>query len=712
MGVFDYPVARRDDTVVDDFFGTKVADPYRWLENPASTSEETQEWMAAQNKITEGFFDGCDARGPFKDRLTQLLNYNRYTCPVKRGNAYYYSKNDGLQNQYVMYQQKSLDGESTVFLDPNKLSEDGTTSLGSSKFSKSGDLFAYSLSHSGSDWKTLYVKNVETGKDLDDKLEWVKFSSMAWTHDDKGFYYARYPTPESLKDSDDPEKQRGTETDAAKDQKVYYHRVGTPQSEDVLIFEAPPGEEKWLFGVEVSDDGKYLIITIYESCDPVNRFYYADISAGPIPAADSVVKLIDNFDAAYDYITNEGTVFYLKTNLKAPKYKLITIDLSSPAQENWKEIIPEKDDVLEAVTCANNTMLPVIYMHDVKQIFQIYDFEGKLVTDVALPSAGSVGGLAARKEDCELFYSFTSFLYPGTIYRYNFETNTSTVFRESELKGFDPEPYKTEQVFYPSKDGTKIPMFIVSRKDVQMDGTNPVLLYGYGGFSISLTPSFSVTRLLWIQHLGGVLAIPNLRGGGEYGEDWHVAGTKEKKQNVFDDFQCAAEYLISEKYTSAQKICIQGGSNGGLLVGACVNQRPDLYGAAIAQVGVMDMLRFHKFTIGYAWVSDFGSSEDKDGFEYLHKYSPLHNIRPGKKYPSLLLTTASHDDRVVPAHSFKFMAELHHQLRDDPAQTNPLLIRIDTKAGHGAGKPTTKIIEEASDMYGFIAKVLGLSWSG
>uniref|UniRef100_A0A8C6NTX8 Prolyl endopeptidase n=1 Tax=Nothobranchius furzeri TaxID=105023 RepID=A0A8C6NTX8_NOTFU len=702
---FQYPQAYRDEAV-DDYHGVKVPDPYSWLEDP--DSEKTQAFVNSQNQLTLPFLEQCEVRDLFKERMTELYDYPKYSCPFKRGSRYFHFYNTGLQNQSVMYVQESLDAEPTVFLDPNKFSDDGTVALRGYAFSEDGEYLAYGTSASGSDWVEIHFLRVEGAASLDDHLERVKFSCMSWTHDGKGLFYNSYPEQEGKSD--------GTETSTNLHQKLYFHVLGTPQSEDVLCAEFPD-YPKWMCGAEVSDDGRYVLLSIREGCDPVNRLWYCDLQTtlqgitGLLPW----VKLIDNFDAEYDYVTNEGTLFTFKTNLDAPRYRLLNIDFASPDQSSWTELIPQHDkDVIGELFVTN--YLFVCFLHDVKNILKMYRLSSGEELRTFPLDVGSVVGFTGRKRDSEIFYYFTSFLSPAVIYHCDLtkEPLQPHIFREVTVKGFNPSDYQTTQIFFPSKDGTQIPMFVVHKKGIKLDGSHPGFLYGYGGFNISITPSYSVSRLIFVRHLGGVLAVANIRGGGEYGETWHKAGMLASKQNCFTDFQCAAEYLIKEGYTSPSKLTINGGSNGGLLVAACVNQRPELFGCAVAQVGVMDMLKFHKFTIGHAWTTDFGCSENKEQFDWLIKYSPLHNIRipegNGVQYPSVLLLTGDHDDRVVPLHSLKYIATLQHIVGRSPKQTNPLFILVDTKSGHGAGKPTSKVIQEVADTYAFIARCLSLSW--
>jgi prolyl oligopeptidase len=677
-----YPPARKADQV-DDYHGVKVADPYRWLED--LDSEETRKWVEAQNKLSFGFLDSIPARATVKDRLTKLWNYEKYGIPSREGNRYFYTRNSGLQNQAVLYTVTSLDAQPQMVLDPNTLSTDGTVALSGTEVSPDGKLLAYSLSASGSDWQEWKVREVATNKDLSDHLKWVKFSDVSWTPDGKGFFYSRYDEP------------KGDTLKAVNYfQKVYFHKLGTPQSEDVLVYERPD-QKDWLFGGSVTDDGNYLIITVFQGTDVKTRAYYKDLRNKDA----AVVKLLDEFDAAYYFVGNEGSRFWFQTDLESPRGKILEIDTKNPARSNWKVVVPEAKETLQSVSFVNNQFI-LNYLKDAYTQVKIYDTTGKLVNEVAFPGIGTAAGFAGKATDKETFYAFTGFTMPTTIYRYDMVTGKSTIFRQPKVD-FNPADYETKQVFYTSKDGTKVPMFITHKKGLKLDGNNPTYLYAYGGFNISLSPGFSVSNLVWME-MGGVYAQPNLRGGGEYGEEWHQGGMKLKKQNVFDDFIAAAEWLIANKYTSTPKLAIGGGSNGGLLVGAVMTQRPDLFGAALPAVGVMDMLRFQKFTIGWAWVSDYGSSENPAEFKALHAYSPLHNIKPGTSYPPTMITTADHDDRVWPGHSFKFAAALQAAQAGDA----PILIRIETKAGHGAGKPTSKIIEEAADRWAFLVKIFGM----
>jgi prolyl oligopeptidase len=678
-----YPHAKTVDQI-DDYHGTKVADPYRWLEDTDST--DTREWIDAENKLTFGYLDQIPYRQAIHDRLKTLWNYERYGVPEQQGSRYFYQHNNGLQNQNVLLVADSVTAEPHLLLDPNTLSADGTVALTGHAISDDGKLLAYGTSASGSDWMEWRVRDVDTGKDLSDDLKWVKFSGASWTKDGNGFFYSRYDEP----------KAGAPLRDANYFHKLYYHRLGTPQSEDKLIYDRPDNKEMGFSG-DVTDDGRYVIITVWQGTSPKNRLYYKDLT----DPNSQVIKLLDDFDAQYQFLDNDGPVFWIKTDLEAPRGRVIAIDTRHPERTSWKTIVPQSADKLEHANIINNTFV-LSYLKDAQTDVRIYDLDGKFLHNVDLPGIGTAEGFGGKRKYKETFYAFTSFTIPTTIYRYDLSAAKSAVFRQPKVD-FDSSKYETKQVFFTSKDGTRVPMFITAKKGLKLDGQNPVLLYAYGGFNISLTPAFSVGNAVWLE-MGGVYAQPNLRGGGEYGEEWHEAGTLLRKQNVFDDFIGAAEWLIANKYTSPGKLAIRGGSNGGLLVGACVTQRPDLFGAALPAVGVMDMLRFHKFTIGWAWTSDYGSSDDANQFKALYAYSPLHNLKPGTKYPATFITTADHDDRVVPGHSFKFAATM----QADQAGSAPILIRIETKAGHGAGKPISKLIEEAADTWAFAAKNLNM----
>ena len=678
-----YPHAKTVDQI-DDYHGTKVADPYRWLEDTDST--DTREWIDAENKLTFGYLDQIPYRQAIHDRLKTLWNYERYGVPEQQGSRYFYQHNNGLQNQNVLLVADSVTAEPHLLLDPNTLSADGTVALTGHAISDDGKLLAYGTSASGSDWMEWRVRDVDTGKDLSDDLKWVKFSGASWTKDGNGFFYSRYDEP----------KAGAPLRDANYFHKLYYHRLGTPQSEDKLIYDRPDNKEMGFSG-DVTDDGRYVIITVWQGTSPKNRLYYKDLT----DPNSQVIKLLDDFDAQYQFLDNDGPVFWIKTDLEAPRGRVIAIDTRHPERTSWKTIVPQSADKLEHANIINNTFV-LSYLKDAQTDVRIYDLDGKFLHNVDLPGIGTAEGFGGKRKYKETFYAFTSFTIPTTIYRYDLSAAKSAVFRQPKVD-FDSSKYETKQVFFTSKDGTRVPMFITAKKGLKLDGQNPALLYAYGGFNISLTPAFSVGNAVWLE-MGGVYAQPNLRGGGEYGEEWHEAGTLLRKQNVFDDFIGAAEWLTANKYTSPGKLAIRGGSNGGLLVGACVTQRPDLFGAALPAVGVMDMLRFHKFTIGWAWTSDYGSSDDANQFKALYAYSPLHNLKPGTKYPATFITTADHDDRVVPGHSFKFAATM----QADQAGSAPILIRIETKAGHGAGKPISKLIEEAADTWAFAAKNLNM----
>jgi prolyl oligopeptidase len=681
-----YPVAHKMDQV-DDFNGTKVADPYRWLED--LNSAETKAWVEAENKLTFDYLNQIPARAAIKARLTKLWNYERYGVPFKEGGRYFYAKNDGLQNQSVLYTVDTLDSAPRMLLDPNKLSTDGTVALAGTAISQDGKLMAYGLAASGSDWNDWHVRDVATGQDLPDVIKWVKFSGASWTTDGKGFFYSRYDEPKA-----------GSSTLAAANQfhKMYYHRLGTAQTEDQLILIAPDALKEGTINGGVTDDGRYLIITGFPGASADNRIYYKDLQAKDAP----VVKLLDDAGVAQYFIGNDGPVFYFHTDRDAPHKRVVAIDTRAPEPKNWKTVVPEAKDTLDSVSFINNQFI-ASYLQDAHAQVRTYDTRGQLVRELQLPGIGAVGGFTGHQKDKETFYSYASFTVPATIYRLDLTTGKSSVYRQPKVD-FNPNDYETKQVFYNSKDGTRVPMFITHKKGLKLDGQNPTLLYAYGGFDIAETPAFSVSNLVWME-MGGVYALANLRGGSEYGKAWHEAGMKEKKQNVFDDFIAAAEWLIANKYTSTPKLSIFGGSNGGLLVGAVLTQRPELFGAAIPAVGVMDMLRFHKFTIGAAWQTEYGEPDKPADFKYIYAYSPLHNLKPGTSYPPTLITTADHDDRVWPGHSFKFAATMQ-AAQAGPA---PVLIRIETKAGHGAGKPTSKQIEEVADRWGFLVRALNMN---
>lgn len=676
-----YPEVKKVDQV-DDYHGTKVADPYRWLED--ADSPATQAWVEAENKVTFDYLSRIPERKQIRERLTKLWNYERYTAPQLKGGRYFFSRNNGLQNQNVLYASDTLTGEPKVVLDPNTMSKDGTVALSGYDLTEDAKLIVYGTAMSGSDWTEWRVKEVDTGKDLPDHIKWVKFSGASFTKDGKGFFYSRYDEP----------KAASMLRDKVQFHKLYYHKLGTEQSADVLVYDRPDHGD-WNIRGFVTDDGKYLIISLNTGTDRKNRVYYKDLTAKDA----QVVKLLDEFDASYGFIDNVGSTFYFDTDLDAPNEKIIAIDVRKPARANWKTVIAEAKEPISSINLLNN-MFVTTYLKDAHSVVKIFDMKGKPVREVSLPGLGTVNGFGGKRSQSETFYSFNSYTSPSIIYRYDMKTGASSVFRQPKVD-FNPNDYETRQVFYTSKDGTKVPMFITAKKGLKLDGNNPTYLYAYGGFNISQTPGFSVANLVWME-MGGVFAVANLRGGGEYGKEWHLAGTKLRKQNVFDDFIAAAEYLIANKYTSTPKLSIGGGSNGGLLVGAVLNQRPDLYRAALPAVGVMDMLRFHKFTIGWAWTSDYGSADDAEEFKAIYAYSPLHNIKPGTKYPAVMVTTADHDDRVVPAHSFKYASTLQQAQAGDA----PILIRIQTKAGHGAGKPVSMQIEEQADRWGFIVHEL------
>lgn len=676
----NYPETKKVDTVTN-YFGTEVRDPYRWLEDDRSA--ETEAWVKAQNEVTFGFLKSIPYREELKQRLSDLWNYEKIGAPWKEGDYTYFSKNDGLQDQYVIYRKKGENDTPEVFLDPNKFSEDGTTSLGGMSFSDDGNIMAYAISEGGSDWRKIILMDAETREIIEDTIIDVKFSGISWKGN-KGFYYSSYEKPE------------GSELSAKTDQhKLYYHKLGTDQSEDELIFGGSEHQKHRYVSGNVSEDNRYLFISARNSTSG-GKLFFMDLSE----ENPEVKTILDNEETDSFVIENVGSKLYIVTNKDAPNKKIVVVNASNPAPENWVDFIPETENVLSTSTGGGYFFAE--YMADAVSEVKQYDYEGNLIREVELPGIGSAGGFGAKKEEKELYYSFTNYVTPGSIYKYNIEEGTSELYNKPAID-FNPEDYESEQVFYTSKDGTEIPMIITYKKGLEHNGNNPTILYGYGGFNVSLTPSFSIANAVWMEQ-GGVYAVPNLRGGGEYGKDWHRAGTKLQKQNVFDDFIAAAQYLIEENYTSRDYLAIRGGSNGGLLVGATMTQRPDLAKVALPAVGVLDMLRYHTFTAGAGWAYDYGTAEDDaEMFNYLLDYSPLHNIEEGLEYPATLITTGDHDDRVVPAHSFKFAAELQEKQVGD----NPVLIRIETKAGHGAGKPTKMIIDEAADIFGFTLYNMG-----
>ncbi|MBK7707478.1 MAG: S9 family peptidase [Acidobacteria bacterium] len=678
----NYPATKKVDQV-DEYFGVKVSDPYRWLED--DNSEETKAWVEAQNKVTFDYLNGIPQRESIRKRLTELWNYEKYGAPFKRGSKYFYTKNDGLQNQSVLYIADSINDPGRVFLDPNKLSADGTAALAGTSFTQDGKLMAYGVAYSGSDRSEWRVRDVATGEDLKDFLKPNRQGGISWLKDNSGFFYSRFPDAEKGKEL------KGQNFN----QKLYFHKLGTSQDEDYVVYERPDNKE-YFVGGGVTEDGNWLVLNVGKGTGPQNMVYVKNLSMEKAP----IIPIVDKLENDYSYVGNDGSVFYFRTDKGAPRARLVARDVLKEAAD-WAEIVPQTAETLQNVDFLNNQFV-LNYLKDAYTQIRIVDIKGKFVREVKLPGIGSAGGFGGDRFDTETFYTYSSYNAPPTIYRYEMKTGKSTLYRQAKVL-FNPADYVVKQVKYKSKDGTIVPMFIVHKKGIKLDGNNPTLLYGYGGFNISQTPGFSVSRVVWME-MGGVYAVANIRGGAEYGEAWHEAGTKLKKQNVFDDFIAAGEWLIANKYTSKKKLAVQGGSNGGLLVGAVVNQRPDLFGAALPAVGVMDMLRFTKFTIGWAWTSDYGSPDKEDEFKALYAYSPYHNIKPGTKYPAIMVTTADHDDRVFPAHSFKYAAALQAAQAGDA----PTLIRIETKAGHGAGKPTAKVIEEAADIYGFLMKNLGM----
>lgn len=674
-----YPETKKVE-VVDDYFGAKITDPYRWLEN--DTTAETAAWVESQNNVTQNYLSQIPFRDKLKNRLTEIWNYEKFSAPYRKGEHYFYSKNDGLQNQSVIYYKKGLEGEEKIFLDPNKLSTDGTVALGGLYFSNDYKHAAYTISRSGSDWNEIYVINVEDASLTKDILKWVKFSGASWCGD--GFYYSRYDEPKGVSELSNQNQF----------QKVYFHKLGDDQSKDILVYEDKTHPLRY-FGAEVTEDERYLVIYGSEGTSGT-EIIYKDLHK-----KDSKFEiLLKGFEYNYGVIDNIGDNFLVMMDNGAAKYRVVLIDPRNNKKENWKEVIAEQNELLESVKLASGKLY-ASYLKDASNMVVEYSIDGKKLRDIKLPGIGTVGFSSVSKKDSSIFYSFSNFTTPGTIYQLNLNSGESSLYKKPNFK-INTDDFETKQVWFTSKDGTKIPMFIVHKKGITLDGNNPLMLYGYGGFNISLTPAFSVSNMCFLEQ-GGIYAQVTLRGGGEYGEEWHKAGMLDKKQNVFDDFISAAEFLIKEKYTNSAKLAISGRSNGGLLVGACMTQRPDLFKVALPGVGVLDMLRYHKFTIGWGWAVEYGSSEKKDQFDYLIKYSPLHNVKDSVSYPATLITTADHDDRVVPAHSFKFAATLQAKHKGE----NPVLIRIDSKAGHGAGKPTSKLIEEAADIWSFVLWNLG-----
>ncbi len=680
----DVPTTRRD-SLVEDYHGTPVADPYRWLEE--ATSAETQAWSEAQDALARNYLAAIPVREQLRARLTQLQDYAKYSVPRQAGPHYFFSKNTGLQNQAVLYMQSSLSSEPTVVIDPNTLSTDGTIALVNQSFSQDCTLLGYGTSQSGSDWQEIRIRRIDEHTDFEDVIRWTKFSNIAWRHDGQGFFYSRFPQPDTV-----------AEGEESYNNKVYWHTLGSAQEQDQLVFERPDAKEL-AFDPIITDDGKYLLLNVWHGTDPKNRIYYREVASdGPF------VRLLDEADAAYSFIGNNGPVFYFQTDLNAPRGRIIAIDTRTPERAQWRELVPEQTDVIAFALLINRHFV-VTYLHDAHHQIKLYHSDGTFAREVALPTLGSLIDIAGREQQTEFFFSFTSYLYPPTIYRYDFASETLSVLYNPSIN-FDASNYETVQVFYPSKDGTRVPMFLTYKKGLQRDGNNPTLLYGYGGFTVSLTPTFSPTMLLWVEQ-GGIYAVANLRGGNEYGEEWHQAGMLEKKQNVFDDFIAAAEWLVANKYTNTPKLAINGGSNGGLLTGACLVQRPDLYGAVVCEVPVIDMLRYHRFTVGRYWIPEYGDAEHSaEHFKFLYAYSPLHNVKEGVTYPPTLIMTADTDDRVVPAHAKKFTATLQAANSGE----HPIILRLEMKAGHGMGKPIAKVIEERSDMLAFLFKTFAMSW--
>ncbi len=689
LAAYQYPTAKTVDQV-DNYHGTKLADPYRWLEDVDSA--DTKSWVGAENQVTFDFLKTLPRREAIKQRLMELINYPRFSLPTKEGGRYFYTYNTGLQNQSPLFVKENLAATGRMLIDPNTLSKDGTVALANTAPSPDGRWLGYALATAGSDWNEYRVLDFATGKDTSDVIKWVKFSGFSWTKDGNGFFYSRYP---------EPRKEGNQVFSDLSNQKIYYHRMGTPQTDDRLVYERPD-EPKWGLGGSVTEDGRYLLIYVSQGTDTRHRLYYLDLQNPQHPQVQgTVVKLIDVLEAQYNVLGNAGSVLYVDTDLDAMRHRIIAIDLNQSDRTKWRTLVPESKDVIESAAYVGGNFV-LNYLEDAKSRLAVFGRDGAHVRAIALPGVGTVGALRGREDEPELFYSYTSFVYPTTNFRHDLQTGRTEVFQAPKV-AFDPSIYETRQVFYTSKDGTRIPMFITARKGVKLDGSHPTLLYAYGGFNISMKPSFSASNLAWLE-LGGVYSQPSIRGGGEYGKEWHLAGTRDHKQNVFDDFIAAGDYLVKEGFTAHDKLVISGGSNGGLLIGAVVNQRPDLARVALPAVGVMDMMRFQKFTIGWAWASDYGSSDEPGMAKYLAGYSPAHNVKAGVTYPAIMVTTGDHDDRVHPGHSFKYAAALQAA---NPNNPSPLFIRIETNAGHGAGKPISKQIEETADKFAFALHFTG-----
>ncbi len=686
MRKYNYPKAKKID-VIDDYHGTKIADPYRWMENPED--EDLKEWISKENELTYRFLRENTYFSKIKKEMKRRWNYPSYSVPGKHGGKYFFYKNEGLQNHSVLYMQDSLNGKAKVLLDPNQWDKEGTLALAGISFSKDAKYMAYLQSKNGSDWRNIKIMEVETGKEFDEVLKRCRFSVVTWKHnDDSGFYYTRFPWENEVAPEDENSYH-----------KVYWHKLGTPQSEDILIYEDKTDKELSFYPI-ISVDGKYLILSIGKGTEMKNKIYYRKIE----DENGKFIKLFDKMDASYEYLFNEGTTFYFLTDKNAPNERIFSVDIQNSAEENRKEIIPETDDKIEDARVINKHFV-IKYMHNVYSQLKIFDLKGNYIKEIKLPALGTIWSISGKWDDFEMFYKFTSFLYPPTIYRFDFRTGESEVFKKAQID-IPTNKYVTKQIFYKSKDGTKVPMFLVHKKDLELNGENPVILEGYGGFDISSLPYFSITNLFWVEK-GGIYVLANLRGGGEFGEEWHKAGMLEKKQNVFDDFISAAEWLIENKYTNSEKLAIRGGSNGGLLVAACMIQRPELFGAVLCHVPVIDMLRYHKFTVGRYWIPEYGNAEENpEHFDFMIKYSPLHNIKDNVCYPPTLIFTADTDDRVVPAHADKFAATL----QEKDCGENPILIRVEQKAGHGHGKPIHKLLDEISDEYSFLFKIFNMKF--